>query len=312
MRFLVTGVGGDIGINICRILRDKYPASKVFCSDIHSNVPYSYINATLLALPRADSHSYLRALENIVLEHSIDYIIPTSEHELRYLTEYEETLADVLKRKIIWASRSARIVGFDKARTMEFLQKNCFANLSVSLNSDGLPLNFPCIYKSRTGAGSTSVFKVENPEQAYYFKKLYPDYLWQSYASGKNGEYTACLFSDGTNIRTLIFERTLSGGVSRTAKIVCNNDYVKYIESIGNALKFKGSINIQFRVIGSIPHVFEINPRFSSTIKMRDLIGFSDLIWSIQSINNDSISPFNMNKSVVGKTIYRLNDEYIQ
>ena len=312
MRFLVTGVGGDIGINICRILRDKYPASKVFCSDIHRDVPFDYINSTFLLLPKADSRSYLSALEHLVLKHSINFIIPTSEHELRYLTECEETLADALKSKIIWASRSARIVGFDKARTMEFLQKNCFADLSVSLDSDGLPLDFPCIYKSRIGAGSTSVFKVDNTEQAYHFKKLYPDYLWQSYASGKNGEYTACLFSDGINIRTLIFERTLSGGVSRTAKIVCNDDYAKYIESIGKALNFKGSINIQFRVIGSIPHVFEINPRFSSTIKMRDMIGFSDLIWSIQSVNKGDISPFNINKSAVGKTIYRLNDEYIQ
>ena len=38
--------------------------------------------------------------------------------------------------------------------------------------------------------------------------------------------------------------------------------------------------------------VFEINPRFSSTVGMRHKVGFSDLIWSIQeTVLGESLPP---------------------
>ena len=205
-----------------------------------------------------------------------------------------------------------RTIGFDKLLTSNFLRDHGFANLTISLNSDGLPDDYPCIYKSRFGAGGEAVFKVENLLQAKLYKALYPNYIWQSYASGKDGEFTACLFSDEASIRSIILKRTLSGGVSRTAKVVANLNYTSYIESIGKKLNFTGSINIQFRVINKIPHVFEINPRFSSTVKMRDMIGFKDLIWSIESKEGKKFSPYILSPNIHKKTLYRLNDEYIQ
>ena len=52
---------------------------------------------------------------------------------------------------------------------------------------------------------------------------------------------------------------------------------------IAESLDLFGSINIQLRLVEKEgPMVFEINPRFSSTVGMRHMIGFSDLIWSIE------------------------------
>jgi carbamoyl-phosphate synthase large subunit len=311
-RFLVTGASGDIGFNIARIIRECYPESIIYCADVHRNVPIDYLNAKLMLLPWADNDDYLAILEELVDKYGIDCVIPTSETELRFLTEKESFISRSLQQKLIWASRLVRLIGFDKFKTTEFLKEMGFANLNVELNSDGLPSKYPCIYKSRTGAGGDAVFKVEDIEQAYHYKKIFPEYIWQSFVNRENGEHTACLFSDGNTIRSIIFERTLSGGISRTAKVIQNSEYTNYIEKIGETLKFKGSINIQFRSIGSTPFVFEINPRFSSTVKMRDIMGFSDLIWSLELMKSDHISPYNLDVRSISKTIYRLNSEYIQ
>ena len=310
--FLVTGAAGDIGFNICRILREKYQNSKIVCTDVNPDVPYQKIGANFCLLPRADDENYLRSLVKLIEQYGIDYVIPTSEHELRYLTEIEEFLPTNVAPKIIWASRSVRMLGFDKLLTSKFLLDSGFANLSVSLNTDGLPDDYPCIYKSRFGAGGDAVFKVDNLLQAKLYQELYPDYIWQVYATEDHGEFTACLFSDGSRIRSVIFQRTLSGGVSRTAKMVSNVDYITYIEDIGKKLEFTGSINMQFRIYDMVPHVFEINPRFSSTVKMRDMIGFKDVIWSIETKEGQQIAPYILTPNIHKKTLYRLNDEYIQ
>ena len=43
-----------------------------------------------------------------------------------------------------------------------------------------------------------------------------------------------------------------------------------------------GSINLQLRMVEGVPMLFEINPRFSSTVEFRDEFGFKDLIWSLE------------------------------
>ena len=310
--FLVTGAAGDIGYNICRILREQYSHAKIICTDVTGDVPYQNISASFSLLPRANDENYIRELSALIERHNVQHFLPTSEPELRFLTEIEDFLPEIISSKIIWASRSVRLLGFDKLATSNFLRDYGFAHLAADLDSDGLPKVYPCIYKSRFGAGSDAVFRVANSSEAKLYQELYPNYIWQTYATSKYGEFTACLFSDGFRIRSLILKRTLSAGVSRTARVVSNPDYTKYIEDIGKKLEFAGSINVQFRIVDKIPHVFEINPRFSSTVKMRDIIGFKDLIWSIESKDGRMISPYILNPNIHEKTLYRLNNEYIQ
>ena len=50
---------------------------------------------------------------------------------------------------------------------------------------------------------------------------------------------------------------------------------------VTNTLDLRGSINIQLRFTSEGPRIFEINPRFSSTIYFRHAVGFQDLIWSV-------------------------------
>ena len=54
-------------------------------------------------------------------------------------------------------------------------------------------------------------------------------------------------------------------------------------EQVADALDLEGAINIQLRIDNGEPVIFEINPRFSSTVGFRHRLGFTDGIWAIEA-----------------------------
>ena len=68
---------------------------------------------------------------------------------------------------------------------------------------------------------------------------------------------------------------------------------------IANEWNLKGSINIQLRLIDNKPIIFEINPRFSSTVYMRHKLGFKDLIWSLADFYNEKIYFENLKEGTI-------------
>jgi carbamoyl-phosphate synthase large subunit len=47
---------------------------------------------------------------------------------------------------------------------------------------------------------------------------------------------------------------------------------------------------VQLRLTDKGPRVFEINPRFSSTVLMRHRMGFSDVLWAIEEAEGKTVS----------------------
>jgi carbamoyl-phosphate synthase large subunit len=75
-------------------------------------------------------------------------------------------------------------------------------------------------------------------------------------------------------------------------------------------LDLLGSINIQLRMTGNLPKIFEINPRFSSTVLYRHLFGFEDLIWSIEDRLGLELS--DNRQEFIGRKFYKGYVEYIK
>jgi carbamoyl-phosphate synthase large subunit len=59
--------------------------------------------------------------------------------------------------------------------------------------------------------------------------------------------------------------------------------------SIAIGLDLRGSMNVQMRLTDQGPRVFEINPRFSSTVLMRHRIGFTDVIWALNEVEGKRV-----------------------
>ena len=81
-----------------------------------------------------------------------------------------------------------------------------------------------------------------------------------------------------------------TGGSNFPAEVVDNGDISMLCDNLARALDLRGSMNVQLRLTPRGPMVFEINPRFSSTVYLRHLLGFQDVKWAINEKQNKKIS----------------------
>ena len=91
-------------------------------------------------------------------------------------------------------------------------------------------------------------------------------------------------------------------GATGWAQVIEDAEIRRQCCSLADALELRGSINVQLRITNAGPRIFEINPRFSSTVLMRHRLGFQDLIWSIRDLMGYEIEIFSPK---VGKSAVR-------
>ncbi len=312
LNILITGCGGDIGQSIGKILLKFNFINKLYGIDISNKNAGQFIYPNFsLALP-VKHPDYLSSLELFVSKHSIDLIIPISEPELRFFSE--QSILDKLgNAKIILASRLSLEIGFDKFKTAEFLKiqnlpypETFLANKLINIDK------FPVILKSRTGSGSKDIYRISSMKEfLFYTRNGVNDYIVQEFINDKNGEFTCGLYrSRKGEIRTLIFKRELTGGYSGYGEVIENNEINSLLETLAVRLNLIGSINVQLRINDNLPKIFEINPRFSSTVLFRHLFGFKDLEWSIKDLLGEKLDAYIPPK--VGSKFYKSFNEFVQ
>lgn len=307
---LVTGCGGDIGQSVGKILNESDLIDNLFGCDISDKNAAKFIYSNFfLGLPCKDVN-FVKNLENIVIEHNIDFIIPISEPELRFFSK--QNINKIGEAQLILASAEALKVGFDKLFTANFLKdENLPFPVTQALDEVDSVEKFPVILKSRTGSGSSDVTVVFDNEIITSFMGNKSDYIVQEFLDGDNGEYTCGVFRSSEGLtRSIILKRELMGGFTGYAEIIANEVITKLLHAVAEKLKLRGSINIQLRLTSKGPVVFEINPRFSSTVRFRDLLGFKDVQWSIEDMMGIPVSDYI--ETSIGKKIYKGFNEYIQ
>ena len=310
LNILVTGCGGDIGQSIGKILNEYKLVNNLYGCDISDKNAAKFIYSNFfLGLPCKDPN-YINNLEKIVKKKHIDLIIPISESELRFLSK--ENISKIGNAELILASAEALDVGFDKLKTADFLKKE---NLPFPITNSIVAIDtidkFPVILKSRTGSGSSNVSIVFDNDVFVLIKKNNPDFIVQEFLDGDNGEFTCGVFRSKSGIiRSIILNRELIGGFTGYGEVVENNEIQILLHNLAEKLKLTGSINVQLRLTSKGPVVFEINPRFSSTVRFRDLLGFKDIQWSIEDMIGLPISDYKATS--LGKKIYKGFNEFVK
>ena len=305
---LVTGCGGDIGIGIGRILRMENVATRIVGCDIHEDHPGREFFDEVETVPRANSPDYFEALKDLIMKYSINMIIPSSEDEIRayFKNGIRDELANV---PLVMANPEALDVSLDKLETAAFLEKLGRPFPWTKSITEGRPKNLPCIFKARSGSGSKTVAKVYEGLVDYY-ARYGEGYIWQEYLYPDNEEYTCGLFRATTGeVRVITFHRKLQGGLTGSGRVVSNSEIEELLHHLAESIKLVGSINVQLRLTERGPVIFEINPRFSSTLVFRHLLGYEDLIWCLQDRMNLCLSAYNPPSP--GTRFYRASQEVI-
>lgn len=305
-KILVTGCGGDIGLAVGRILLGEKAADSVIGCDIQEDHAGKVFFDRCFVIERATAPNYIDILLRLVQEEGVDLVIPASEPELRMLCTN-----DFFGRRELFltANQKAMEIGFDKYRTAEFLQKNGLPHPWTQIATDGRPQEFPCILKSRTGCGSKDVCILT--EEQYHRQKDYgEDDIFQELIAEDDAEYTCGVFrSSSGEVRSIILRRKLRGGLTGSGIVEVNPEIARLLNAVAMYLDLQGCINVQLRMRAGVPYVFEINPRFSSTVRFRHKLGFSDVIWSIQDRSRNIVDRYQA--PVVGRRFYKIYEDVI-
>lgn len=307
---LVTGCGGDIGQSVGKILSNSEYVSKLVGCDISDKNPARFIYDTFLVGLPCSNDKYLSHIKKVVKEHEIDLIIPVSEAELRFFSKKKITTY-IGKAKLICANERSLEIGFDKLSTANFLKENELPfPVTENISTFKEPYDFPFIVKSRTGSGSSNVYIVKDSQTIEYLKTKHEEFIVQEFLPDDKGEYTCGLFRSSRGIiRSIIFKRFLTGGYSGYGEVIHNKEITNLLIEMAHKLHLEGSINIQLRLTLRGPIVFEINPRFSSTVLFRHLFGFKDVLWSIEDKMNMELSEYTDIAS--GRKFYKGFSEHI-
>lgn len=286
---LITAVGGDIAQAAALIVRKRFPSWKIFGVDVETRHGGSLFVDSFDIAPRADSPNYCDWLIGFIKQNKIDYCFPLSEAELSVLAVASEEVQKTTK--LIWAGSKAVLIGCDKFRTANFINSiGLIAPWTMVADESSVPPNYPCIFKLRYSAGSKVVFICNNISDVRFFCKRYPDAILQEYLPNNEAEITCAVYrtTDG-QIRVLQMNRRLTGGLTGWARVVNDRAVEMHCIKIAEELSLQGAINVQLRLTESGPRIFEINPRFSSTLLMRHQAGFTDLCWALQEAQGQHI-----------------------
>jgi carbamoyl-phosphate synthase large subunit len=298
-KILITGIGGDIAQCVAAILKKERPEIYLIGVDIHSQHGGTLFVDEFFNIPRADDVDYVNVIQTIIRQNDVDAVIPMTEPELGALLPL--IVAD---DSVQWITPGEKVIaaGLDKLETMHALQGFGIPVPWTQPVSEAA-LQLPCMIKSRFGSGSRGVFKVESTQDAAYLSKKYPEAIFQEYLEPDDAEVTCAVYrTRDDSVQTLLLHRRLTGGFTGWARVIQHEETVAMCETIAKNLDLRGSMNIQLRITAKGPRVFEINPRFSSTVMMRHQIGFKDVLWALDEADGKT---FQFSSIPYGATIVR-------
>ncbi len=278
MRVLVTAVGGDVAQSIISVIRKRLPEWEIIGSDMMCGHAGEYLVDEFLNSPEANDPNYGDWLNETLDKYSIDLLIPVSDAENLVVSRDGPWKCPVSQPNL-----EAILVGQDKLETSYFLSRIHLPGPVTFALTDEQPISMPCIVKPRSGRGSKNISVCDSNSDLAFLRLKNPSYIKQELLTPSTEEITCAVYrSKNDQIAVLALKRKLGGGSTVWAEVIHDDEIANHCQKIAEGLNLRGSINVQLIRTADGPRVFEINPRFSSTIAMRDEIGFTDLMWNIQ------------------------------
>jgi len=308
VKLLITGAEGDIADALCRIARESWPDSVIHGSDI-SGDPWPRLNgfAAVHRLPHATAPDYLSALAALQGRERFAAIVPVTDAELFALGRGAQRDLPLIMLDAAWLD-----FALDKLETPRWLAAAGLPAPRTKELRAATGEDLPVIVKPRRGHGSRGLEIVRTAARlAAVQLERRDEAIAQEYVGEPEGEFTCCLFRDRASgeIRTIALRRQLQGGITGRATVESIPSIDVLLRAMAAAGDLDGSVNVQLRLLDSGPMVFEINPRFSSTVMMRHRLGFRDFVWAVESrLRGKRPEPW---VPPIGTRIFRLSREIV-
>ena len=304
-KVLITSIGGDIAQAVSRIIRENFPSWQVYGSDIDTRNSGKFFVDKLLKLPPTNlKNKYIKKINSYINTYKIDLFIPISDNEIIL---FNSNRKKIKVKNSICPSKNLIKIGNDKYKTNLFLKSLNLHSPWTYISKDYKKIpSFPCIVKPRFDRGSKNIFYCKNFKEAEFFSKYLNNPIFQEILYPEKKEITCGIYRfKNKKIKVIQLMRKLKDGYTGWSKVIKNSKIEMQCINIAKKINFFGPANFQLILTKKGPAIFEINPRFSSTVLMRHYLGFPDLVWSIEEKFNLKSTE---NKILINKKIGRYDE----
>jgi carbamoyl-phosphate synthase large subunit len=312
MIIMISAANADVCLSMARILK-----SHPFYKDAHligltpdDGWPARHYFDEIATVPMANNPDYRAALSKVITDKKPNIFIPFSEAELSWFVKNADAASQLNTITILNPPKVLNTF-LDKQKTADFL-KDAGLPVPVTTHPDQVK-RLPVIMKLRHGAGSKSMAIIYNQRQLEGFYEEHGvnlgNYVAQELIDTPDAEFTCGVWRFNNDLRYCIFRRKLQGGMTGFAKLEQHDAIAQALEKVAASLHGDLFINVQLRLRDEIPYIFEINPRFSSTVMMRHKIGFEDFIWTLDSCMGRPVDAYKQPQE--GIMIFRVSDECV-
>lgn len=319
MNFLVTAAGSTIAQGIIKSIKSSGMDCNIITTD---NQPYAaglYRGKASYLVPLAKSPDFIDEIIRICRKENIDGIFVGTDYELLKFAENKGRIESETGASVFVSPPEIIRISDDKWLTHKFMEENGFPTIPSVLSHDAdkivKEVGFPLVVKPRIGDSSKDMFVVHNEEELierinyhlstpnknkFLSEKSEP--IIQKYIGSDDEEYTSTTtVFDGQSCGVLSMKREMRYPGHTTKAIIKDFPQLNaMIKKVAETLKPFGPCNFQSRIVNGVPHVFEINCRFSGTTASCTISGFNPVLNCIRkTILKEELTPFSYKEGVV-------------
>lgn len=271
----LTGGGGAAIPGLIKSLKGK--GYRVLVGDMESLSVGLYLADKAYKLPEGLSSEFLPAVKKICKKENVDAFIPLVDEELVSSLDLEKDKIPVLLPREAFIS-----LCLDKYNLMTNLVKEGITIPKTKLASEGAnELKYPIIAKPRVGRGSRGVRILKSKEDLDSYMRDVQDnnsIIMQEYIEGKEFTVSVIVWRDGNVLGVVPKEIIKKEGITKMAVSRRNEKIRNICEKIQRQMEADGPFNVQLKIDSNgDPYVFEINPRFSTSISLTMACGIDEL-----------------------------------
>ncbi|WP_173918939.1 ATP-grasp domain-containing protein [Halobacillus sp. Marseille-Q1614] len=272
----ITGAGGAAVPGLIKLLKQK--GIRVIAGDMVRHAVGLYIADKGFILPAGTSSHFFPTLKKICREEKVDAVIPLVDEELLSAIKLEEEG----HLPVLLPQRNFTALCLDKYQLMNQLARHQIPVPKTKLASEGCEgLLFPIIAKPRVGRGSrgVKVLKTKEDFQAYCngLDQL-SSILVQEYIPGKEFTVSVVVWRDGEVQSVIPKEIVHKQNITKMAVTRRNEKVIRICSKVQKEMKANGPFNVQLKLDPhGEPYIFEINPRFSTSVSLTIASGIDEL-----------------------------------
>jgi carbamoyl-phosphate synthase large subunit len=295
-RILITGTGGTgLGASLIHALRQAGDRWEIIAADAE---PFSwglYAADHGVLVPWADDPGYLPWLQEIIARYQVAAVIPGTEAETVLLAQQDLPVPVIVNRAELMPlmrdkQQAARWLA---DHGLPFVPAYPWVQRQLAVTAHGFPL---VVKPGKNSSGSRGLFLVISERELEGLDAFVtPHSIIQPYLGDADHEYSVSVLSgqDGQVFGSLVIHRQLTGFSLHTQRdyqgqriavstgftqgfLVKDAKIQAFCEDLARRLGSAGVLDLQLRMHGGQPHVFEIQPRFSFSAAFRATAGFNE------------------------------------